>query len=67
MRLGRRMGYCWWVFLEWKLAELWVGVFWQEKPAGYHLLGVGHIERELHVYVCLLPCVPIHLIIPRKP
>ncbi len=66
MRIGRRVGYCWWVFLEWKLADMWVGVSWQGHWACYHLLDVGDIKREMHVYICLLPCVPIHVIVPLK-
>ncbi len=65
MRLGRRVGYCWWVFLEWKPQACWVGVFWQHRPARYHLLGVGDVRRDLHVWVCVLPMLPVHVIIPR--
>jgi hypothetical protein len=35
--------------LEWKLADLWVGAFWKKS---------GHC---LDVWVCLLPCIPLHL------
>lgn len=45
---------------------MWVGVSWQGHWACYHLLDVGDIKREMHVYICLLPCVPIHVIVPLK-
>jgi hypothetical protein len=39
------------VRLEWKLADLWVGAFWSfDKATGGD------------VWICLLPCLPIHII-----
>lgn len=35
--------------VEWKPQDLWVGAFYKRS---------GDIR---HLYVCLLPCVPIHL------
>jgi hypothetical protein len=35
--------------LEWKLADLWVGAFWKR------------VGNSIDVWVCLLPCLPIHL------
>lgn len=40
----------WLLNLEFKLADCWVGVFWQRKA------------DELHIWICLIPCFPIHLI-----
>lgn len=36
--------------LEWKLADLWVGVYWARRNLG-----------ELHVWICLVPCLPVHV------
>lgn len=35
--------------VEWKPEDLWVGVFWRRTG------------NRLDVWVCLLPCLPIHL------
>jgi len=37
------------VRLEWKPEDLWVGVFWRRSG------------RRTDVWVCLLPCLPIHI------
>ena len=37
------------VGLEYKLADLWVGAFYARKGA------------ILHVWVCVVPCLPIHI------
>ena len=34
---------------EWKPQDLWVGVFWKR------------IGNAVDVWVCLLPCVPLHV------
>lgn len=34
---------------EFKLADLWVGLFYAKGPTG------------LNMWVCLLPCLPIHV------
>jgi hypothetical protein len=36
------------VRLEYKLADMWIGAFWDRKG------------DTLHVWVCLLPCLPLH-------
>lgn len=40
--------------LEFKLADAWIGAFWARK------------DNVLHVWICLLPCLPIHVQIPCK-
>lgn len=40
--------------LEWKLEDLWVGVFWRK-------VGV-----TTDVWICLLPCIPLHLTFWRE-
>ena len=32
-----------------KLPDLWVGAFWDRRPDGFHL------------WICLVPCLPIHM------
>lgn len=43
----------WHVRLEWKLEDLWIGVFWRRGKRGKASL--------FDVWVCLLPCLPIHI------
>jgi hypothetical protein len=42
------------VQLEFKLPDLWIGAFWKRS---------GDI---LHIWICLCPCFPIHIQIPRN-
>lgn len=37
------------VNLEFKLQDLWVGAYWDANYTG------------VHVWVCLLPCLPLHV------
>jgi len=37
------------ITVEFKLADLWVGAFWKQS------------EEILHIWICLLPCFPLHL------
>lgn len=34
---------------EWNYHDLWVGVFWKDDGL------------TLDVYICILPCIPLHL------
>lgn len=52
-----------WLKLEAKLCDFWIGAFWHTKKADYSTR-LGDCSSELHIYVCLLPCLPLHLIIP---
>ena len=50
---------------EVKLADCWVGVFWR-KAANYYP-DDPFIENEtLDVWLCLLPCLPIHAMWSRQ-
>lgn len=60
-RIGKRC----WVGVEFKAADLWVGAYWDRRRIRYFLEGAGTVNEELHLWICLLPCLPIHLIIPR--
>lgn len=44
----------WALALEFKLADFWIGAFWQRK------------ERHFDLWLCLLPCLPIHLSVKLK-
>lgn len=52
-----------WIALEVVPGDLWIVVFVKTKSANYGFIG-GHCSRELHVYLCLIPCLPVHLVIP---
>lgn len=41
--------------LEWKVQDMWIGVSWQKLKAP------GLRARSYDVWVCLLPCLPLHL------
>ena len=48
---GYAHGFGWSLALKVDLRDVWVGVYWNPHPGG----------GMLDVYVCLLPCLPIHL------
>lgn len=39
---------------EWKFEDFWVGAFWRREGA------------VLHVWVCILPCIPLHVEVEGK-
>lgn len=45
----------WRVRVEWKLEDLWVGVFWKKSL------------QCVDIWVCFIPCLPIHFIKAREP
>ena len=48
---------CW--PLRWVPGDLWVGIYWKLEPLAFHYF-------DLHVYICLLPMLPIHLEFSRS-
>lgn len=42
------------VRVEFKPEDCWIGAFWDTKKDGFHL------------WVCLLPMVPLHFFLPKK-
>lgn len=50
----RRAGWSW----ECKWADLWIGVFWKRKS--------GPGWSVLHIWICLVPCFPIHVWVARS-
>lgn len=41
--------------VEFKLEDAWVGAFWKEK------------RGIMHLWICLLPCLPLHVQWDRHP
>lgn len=37
------------IHVEWKVEDLWIGAFWKRS---------GNV---LHLWICVLPCIPIHM------
>lgn len=56
-----------WFAIEWKPQDLWVGAFWKTSRISYHVDGRGWCSMETDLWVCLLPCVPIHFTWARGP
>ena len=53
------------VTIEFKPRFFWFGVFPERKPdAGYSLYALSRrlYKSELHIWICLLPCFPIHIV-----
>lgn len=46
------------VAIEWKLQDLWVGVFWRH---GYAAFDDGAKRMFTDVWICVLPCIPLHI------
>ena len=40
--------------IEYKLQDCWIGFYWQFQWGYYHL------------WICLIPCIPIHLVWEKK-
>ena len=55
--------------LEFKLADLWIGVFWSRRtghwiPSADRKTGMLAAKRSmevLHVWICFVPCLPLHV------
>lgn len=54
-----KSGHRWAVRLEAKKEDAWVGAFWSST------IGPDHRWAVLDVWVCLLPCIPIHVFVQR--
>jgi hypothetical protein len=60
LRLGRQT----WIALECHPADCWVGASWERRHTRYRT-GTGVVTTEWHVWVCLVPCFPLHVIQTR--
>lgn len=63
---GYRTGWRWALAVEWKPQDLWIGAFWERTASPQrrkHRRGrkFSHID----VWVCIIPCVPLHLFVQR--
>ena len=48
--------------LEFKLQDMWLGVFWKTTVKEYSWNGVEQIDSKItDIWVCLIPCVPLHI------
>lgn len=43
--------------------DLWIGIFWDYKPEWDEKRFLG---KYLHIWICLIPCFPIHIILNKK-
>lgn len=72
--LAQKSGSHWRLSLEYKLADFWIGMFVDRRydhvsEVGYHHAGFlqkafrdpdNWVTSTMDVYVCLIPCFPIH-------
>lgn len=51
---------------EFKLADLWIGLFWKRSYDERMQEGDGVVTfvaaRRLDLWICLFPCLPLHLV-----
>lgn len=59
LRLGKRP---WWVELHFEKRDCWIGLYFDWKAACYGT-AAGVVTSELHLYLCLLPCLPLHVVL----
>jgi len=53
------------VRIERKIQDAWVGVFWK-KEIHPRLFEKNVSDRRLDIWICLIPCVPIHVIYTKE-
>lgn len=64
----KRLG-LWSIAWEYKLADCWVGVFWDLRRCGHTVtLDTGQVvvPKEWHIWICFVPCLPLHVVIPSE-
>lgn len=49
--------------IRWVPQDMWIGLFWR---AGKQQLENGHPRQQVDLWICLVPCVPLHLTWERK-
>lgn len=51
----------WSIKFKFKLQDFWVGVFWESKyNIGYEASNGISEKVSFDLYICLLPCLPLH-------
>jgi hypothetical protein len=57
-----------WIRLLWEPRDCWVGLYWT-TTRGHWYTPRGepgwHWDSEWHLYLCLVPCFPLHVRLPR--
>ena len=43
--------------------DLWLGVYW-DRPMPLEM-GYGFLMRTLHIYICVVPCLPLKITLTR--
>lgn len=52
-----------WMRLEFKPQDLWVGAYWEHRPGRQITPSIPDWRwRDLHIWLCLLPMLPLHLV-----
>jgi len=54
----------WRLSLELVWHDCWVGCYWTWKT-GVYGDPEPMITRELHMYLCIVPCLPLHVVLGR--
>ncbi len=54
-----------WLAVEFKIEDCWIGIFWRFKEVGYGSI-LGSVTEDLNIWICLIPCFPIHIIRSHK-
>ena len=58
----KRFGIGRWIAIEFRPRNLWIGAHWTTKRID---LGRGQSYVEWQLWVCLVPCFPIHVMIAK--
>jgi len=48
--------------LEWKVEDLWIGVFWKKGSAVIPEDKKFPVYDRLDIWICFIPCVPLHFV-----
>jgi hypothetical protein len=60
LQLGRQT----WIAVECQPTHCWVGAAWEQRHTRSRT-GTGLVTAEWHVWVCLVPCFPLHIMQTR--
>lgn len=52
------------IAIEFEPRDLWIGVYWKRRRV---LVAGCKTADDLHVWVCLVPCFPIHIAVRGTP
>ena len=57
-----RLGHGKWIAIEFKPQDCWIGIYWTTKDVRAYSIVGGLVVAEWHLWVCIIPCVPVHFI-----